>query len=563
METLSVGLHDGEYWVYVAPSTVCDISDIPGSVLKRVPTVHDDAFWAVPVRYYAALLETLGAQGVRARPVPDKVLSVISRESVVVDEARLEGMTSFGKLTASQRASVRFVVSCGGRALNASEMGTGKTATGVCFAEYYADCRPQLIACPSSLRTNWQREFATFAGLDVQVIKSKSARVDGDRPCVASYDMLAAMDLPRFGLVVLDESHYIKNPDSKRAKALLRVCARAQRVLLLTGTPSSKPVDMFAQLKAIDPANFGAFFTFEGREPKAGAFFFANRYCAPKRVFIGRGRYAFQHSGSALKWELHALVSKYMTRYTKAEALAHLPPKYRERVVYDTLDNAVKEGFKARLDEVAELRESDGVNKANALLSELVRDTAGHKLDLVTEYVRQLVDSSQQKCLLFAHHKSVMAAIRAALDEREKPYVTIDGSTPTAKRQELVDRFQDTDLQFAVLSIRASGTGLNFYNASLVVFCELLWSEKDHLQAEDRAHRNKQQNPVTVRYLMLDGTTDDVLWRTLQHRARTASLLVDNRAGHMGAQVCAAEARDGPQCACDGDCACAFFRSIE
>jgi hypothetical protein len=50
-------------------------------------------------------------------------------------------------------------------------------------------------------------------------------------------------------MVIVDESHYLKNTKTKRTKAVLPVLQRAKRVVLLSGTPAlSRPNELFTQV---------------------------------------------------------------------------------------------------------------------------------------------------------------------------------------------------------------------------------------------------------------------------------------------------------------------------
>lgn len=56
-----------------------------------------------------------------------------------------------------------------------------------------------------------------------------------------------------FDMVVLDESTSFKNPASRRFKAMRRIRRFAKKVVLLTGTPSSKGlIDLWAQVYLLD-----------------------------------------------------------------------------------------------------------------------------------------------------------------------------------------------------------------------------------------------------------------------------------------------------------------------
>ena len=48
-------------------------------------------------------------------------------------------------------------------------------------------------------------------------------------------ELLAAQ---KFRMVIVDESHYIKNSKAKRTKAVMSILEPSERVILLTGTPA-------------------------------------------------------------------------------------------------------------------------------------------------------------------------------------------------------------------------------------------------------------------------------------------------------------------------------------
>jgi len=70
-----------------------------------------------------------------------------------------------------------------------------------------------------------------------------------------------------------DESHFIKNFKTARARASVAVLRRASRLLLLSGTPAlSRPVELYTQLSLIRPDLFSRFHQF------------GLRYCDAKQV---------------------------------------------------------------------------------------------------------------------------------------------------------------------------------------------------------------------------------------------------------------------------------------
>ncbi len=129
------------------------------------------------------------------------------------------------------------MLSKGGRAMNGSEMGTGKTATGVCICEYYLDLVPQLVICPSSLKKNWHREFIKFNCQPPDIIEKTTDRFK--TRSVISYTLINTIqdELPRFKVIILDEFHYLKNRQAQRTMFITTLCRQAEKVILLSGTP--------------------------------------------------------------------------------------------------------------------------------------------------------------------------------------------------------------------------------------------------------------------------------------------------------------------------------------
>ena len=58
-------------------------------------------------------------------------------------------------------------------------------------------------------------------------------------------------DLKSVGIVVVDEAHYIKNPNATRSKNIRALCSKVERVLFLTGTAIENKVDEMLSLLGV------------------------------------------------------------------------------------------------------------------------------------------------------------------------------------------------------------------------------------------------------------------------------------------------------------------------
>lgn len=105
--------------------------------------------------------------------------------------------------------------------------------------------------------------------------------------------VLALLEAVKFPALILDESHSAKHLTSQRTKACLKLSTFAKRVTLLSGTPASRPAELYPQLKIIHPWIFDNFWTpypkhikssDAARAYKPKKFSYVHRYCDPKPI---------------------------------------------------------------------------------------------------------------------------------------------------------------------------------------------------------------------------------------------------------------------------------------
>lgn len=166
-----------------------------------------------------------------------------------------------------------------GRLLIADEVGLGKTIeAGLVLTELRArrQLHRSLVVCPANLRDKWQRELLTRFDLEFRVmavddlakgLRDLAESPDGDFFGICSYDTLRtervieALDgAPfRFDLVVADESHRLRNQNTRTYEAGERLAEAADHLILLSATPiNNRDEDLFNQLRLLDDQLFGS-----------------------------------------------------------------------------------------------------------------------------------------------------------------------------------------------------------------------------------------------------------------------------------------------------------------
>ena len=456
---------------------------------------------------------------------------------------RLDVPAAFhGELREHQRRAFDFAASRRNSVL-ALEMGLGKTpiSTAVLLRERV---RRALVVAPASLRVNWSLELARFAPglrpIDVKTGKQARKVLAADHEAkhdvfVVSYSLLDKLqeEMARapFDVVIADEAHLCKN-DSKRAAAFRKVAKAATRkVVLLTGTPGERHAALYNLMRCVAPDTVGRFHHFDVRRhaqpPSSTTLFFAERYCLPELQRIIGGRMVYNFKKSQRVDELRALLAPHMLSMKKTDVL-DLPPLQREYVAVTSLGPRVKAEYEKEMERISKLREDKGTLLADAALMELLRRTMRLKAPDVCAYLRTMLSTYEGKMIVFFHHMELKDKILETLTSDGTDHIVVDGSTPMKARQALFDRFRDdAGCRVAVLSLQACSTGLNFQFASLVIFAELVWSSILHAQAEARCHRIGQVNSVLCQYLAIKGTTDDLVWQSINSKISVQAALME------------------------------------
>jgi len=501
-------------------------------------------------------------------------------------EAHREVATPEGlKLRPFQTAGVEYALMTKGEAAEArargcfiaDDMGTGKTIQAL-MALQEADAYPAVVVVRSSIKRKWADEARLWSPERHTVIldgtKPDRAALAGADIIIVNYDILAAWagtvgkdyvrkgprrkDADNPGLLttigvrglVVDESHYGKTPDALRTRALLMVAESMPGdglILNLTGTPVlNRPIELAAQLAII------------GRLQDFGGYWkYAKRYAAAYN-----DGYGMNVSGSSNEKELHdRLRRSCYIRRTKEQVLPELPAiqvarlpmeldrkfaaEYREaerdvvRWVVDQVE--ADEEFMRSIEDLDEesrkravaARKADKAYKARAAeelvrLNALRRICARDKVATSIEWAQDFLDSSDEKLVIFAHHKDVQKAMYDAFPGAAR----IHADDNDVVRHEEATRFQtDPACRVIVCSMEAAREGIDLFAASNTLFIEYGWNSKIHEQAEARCHRMGQTaDSVTAWYTLAEGTIDEDMHALIEAKRAVADAVTDGKA---------------------------------
>jgi SWI/SNF-related matrix-associated actin-dependent regulator 1 of chromatin subfamily A len=332
-----------------------------------------------------------------------------------------------------------------------------------------------------------------------------------------------------FKCIVADEAHYLKSPASRRSLVFKSLQVTIEHVLFLTGTPAHRHADMFHLLHLLDPGTFAHFFDAESTRvsDSSSRWYFASRYCVPQVVRVSGRNYTYKFTQNQRAEELSLVCEAYVFRLKKDDVL-ELPPLERRRIVVGKADPVTREHFREGLREVEEIRERRGNRYGDVALLKLCKESALQKAPMVITHLETI--EASDKVLIFYHHQEVGNLLAAGIEEHfdSGSYVRIDGKTNQRARQERIHRWQsEPSVRFGLCSLCATSTGLNLQFCHRVVYAELTFLSIHHVQSESRVHRMGQTCPVVLDYVILDGTTDSMVWGSIQRKRQTEGTLFD------------------------------------
>jgi len=413
--------------------------------------------------------------------------------------------------------------------LLADEMGLGKTIQAIGVINLH-DIRSVLVVCPASLKLNWERELRKWLTKCLTVSVATPKKLTQADVVIINYDILGKfrekLAEREWELLIGDEAHYVKNTKAIRSKNFYGLQAR--KTLLLTGTPiCNKPEELWPLIHKLKPDVFRSY-----RD-------YAARYCAPPGTKPGGGFAAHYYTKNLEELQTR-LRTHVMVRRLKSDVLSELPPKVRQiielpaaskeeeeaihqeelafkerNVTLEKLRAAVKDArsandtkaYKAAVDKLR-----SGMGALLSEISEKRKTVALLKIPYVVEHLTEIVDSGN-KVVVFAHHHIVIDRLH---EKFKSCAVSFDGRKTMQERDEAITKFQtDEGTRIFIGGITAAGVGITLTASSHVVFAELDWVPGNVNQCEDRCHRIGQANSVLVQHLVMEGSLDLKIAKTL------------------------------------------------
>ena len=431
-------------------------------------------------------------------------------------------------------------------AILADDMGLGKTVQAIAMLasereEHGADAfGPTLVICPMSVTRQWAREIERFAPSLRVHLHHGGERLTGTEfaavarsadVVITSYD-IATRDVDALAAItwdrlVLDEAQDVKNPATKRARALRRLQAR--RALAMTGTPIENRLDeLWAIMDIVNPGLLGSRERFQrtfARPIEAhGDARALERLRAMVEPFILRR----PKDGPEVELELPRItVTKEYCRLTLEQASLY-------RATVDRWMPRIEEherSFGRRGAVLAMLGQLKQVCNHPEMLLATGRPLEGRsgKLERLVELLVAM--PHEDKALVFTQYPGFDRLVPHLRERLGREIGFFHGGLPARQRDELIASFSSPDgPSVLVISIRAGGRGLNLPAANHVFHFDRWWNPAVEQQATDRAYRFGQRKDVYVHSLICTATLEERIDELLDSKRELAEKVVAGRA---------------------------------
>ncbi len=487
-----------------------------------------------------------------------------------------------------QREGVKFLYECvmgmrnfdGQGAILADEMGLGKTLQTIALLWTLLKQNPihdeppvikkALIVCPVTLINNWRKEFRKWLGnerIGVFVADGTKTRLTDFtmgkiyNVMIIGYEKLRTVQEelkkgPGIDIVIADEGHRLKTAQNKSAQAIRAL--NTPRRIILSGTPIQNDLsEFFTMVDFVNPSLLGTLKTF--MKDFEGPIVRSRQPGAPRKDV---------EKGEAQSAELAELTTPFILRRTAEILSKYLPPKteyvlfckptkaqssvYRHVLASPAFQSALGNP-EASLQLITLLKKVCNspslLNPRNseeapsnptiktllsAIPASLLQSPAGSgKLRVLDQLLHNLHTTTSEKIVLVSNYTSTLDLIGVLLTSLSYPFLRLDGSTPSSKRQTLVDEFNRTPAStcFAfLLSAKSGGTGLNLIGASRLVLFDVDWNPSTDLQAMARIHRDGQRRECRIYRLLTQGALDEKIFQRQVTKLGLADSVMDSKA---------------------------------
>lgn len=319
-----------------------------------------------------------------------------------------------------------------------------------------------------------------------------------------------------FDMVVIDELSSFKSHQAKRFKSLMKVRPKVNRIVGLTGTPSSNGLmDLWAQYRLLDMGQRLGRFIGRYRED-----YFVPDKRNQQVIFSYKPKPGAEEA-------IYRLISD-ITISMKGADYLKLPELVINEVDVKLSEKEMKIIDVMKRDLITTVK-GEEITAANAaalsgkllqMANGAVYDDQGtvfHIHDRKLDALEDLIEAANGKPVLIAYW------FKHDLSRIQKHFEVEVLSTSDS-----IKRWNDGEIPIAAIHPASAGHGLNLQaGGSTLIWFGLTWSLELYQQTNARLWRQGQKETVVIHHLIAKGTIDERVMKALKDKNNTQSALID------------------------------------
>jgi len=449
--------------------------------------------------------------------------------------------------------------------LDALDLGTGKTKVSIDTVRYYARNNKKirvLFICLNTAVEKMRDEVKTHSELSAicvrgttkekwkifnrkknfyiinyeglramlteRVVIGKTKDGKQKRTDILNADAIKKLISKKFDVLILDESHKIKNHKSLTFGIISVLRKAIDKRILLTGTPFGNTLlDIWSQYLIIDDGDtFGRNYTFFRNK------YFENRAFVMRIRGIERMIPNWKPTDEGIKFITDHLYTKAI-RYEESE-VEDLPPKVFRVLEYD-LSKKQKEEYQKLYSNLEESElTKDITNKAmgfRQISSGFIKSSdyvfkENPKLELLMDIIETVMD--EHKVVVFTDFTKSRKIIEKELNKKKIKFCSISGETKDKYSQQVT--FQnDPSYRVMVAQIRSGGTSIDLFAATYCVHFEICRSVIEYKQSIKRIHRGGQTQRCYFYNLIGNNTIEVNIHKDIENGVDAFSRIADGK----------------------------------
>ncbi len=433
-------------------------------------------------------------------------------------------------------------------ALDGDQPGLGKTPTAIAVNNEIQAAHT-LVVCPASIRHQWRERILEWDTRylderDVQVILSSKRGVCTEDKLppwtVISWELVHSPGLWRalskchFNHLILDEAHYAKHIETKRARAVFGgginpvadpLIDVSEKVTALTGTPLPKrPREAytlarhlcFDAIEYMSQEDFNEKYNpietgmFERPDGTVGMWKDEESFCEAELQNRMRANYMVRHLKRDVMKDLQYPIFDLIRVNETSSVKAALKAERLLDIDWQTLEgrNAVALGH------IAAARRQMGIAMAPQ----------------VADYVDMLLDGGEDKLVVFAWHIEVMDILEKHL--ARWGVIRVDGSDGAKRKYTKVQEFINDPKKHIILgNVLSLGTGTDGLQRVSChgLMAEADWTHGNNEQCADRLDRGGQSRTVQFDIFVAPGSIAEKVLAAALRDAQITNKALDRR----------------------------------